>query len=100
VIKIWIASDLHHGESISQRAAPAHDVFVCAGDWSRLDIAIETLRSGWIGNSLTVLVPGNHEYYRGVIEDMERAGADAAGGSNVFLLNPGVAVLDGVRFVG
>jgi hypothetical protein len=31
---------------------------------------------------------------------MERAGADAAGGSNVFLLNPGVAVLDGVRFVG
>jgi predicted phosphodiesterase len=98
--KLWIASDLHHGESISHQPAPAHDVFVCAGDWSRLDTAIDTLQSGIIGNGPTVLVPGNHEYYGTVIEDAERAGAELAGGSRVFLLNPGVAVLGGVRFLG
>jgi Calcineurin-like phosphoesterase len=100
VTKLWIASDLHHGESISHQPAPVHDVFVCAGDWSRLDTAIETLQSGIIGNGLTVLVPGNHEYYGTVIEDAERAGADLAGGSRVFLLNPGVAEHGDVRFLG
>jgi hypothetical protein len=47
-----------------------------------------------------VLVPGNHEYYGTVIQDVERTGAAAAAGSNVFLLNPGIAVLGGIRFVG
>jgi hypothetical protein len=98
--KLWIASDLHHGWSISRPRAPEHNVYVCAGDWSRLDTAIRTLQSGIIGNGLTVLVPGNHEFYGTVIEDAERAGGDLAGGSNVFLLNPGVAVLSDVRFLG
>ena len=47
-----------------------------------------------------MLVPGNHEYYGTVIQDMERTRAALAGGSNVFLLNPGVAVLGGARFLG
>ena len=61
--KLWIASDLHHGWSITRPRVPEHDVFVCAGDFSRLDNSIETLTSGFYGNRLTVLVPGNHEYY-------------------------------------
>jgi predicted phosphodiesterase len=99
--KLWIASDLHYGygETFTPRA-PEHDVYVCAGDFARLDAAIDMLTSGIYGNALTVLVPGNHEFYGTVIEDAERAGADAAGGSRVFLLNPGVVVLGGVRFIG
>jgi Calcineurin-like phosphoesterase len=98
--KLWIASDLHHGSSISRPRVPEHNVFVCAGDFSRLDNSIETLTSGFYGNRLTVLVPGNHEYYGCVIQDMERTGAALAGGSNVFLMNPSIAVLGGIRFVG
>jgi predicted phosphodiesterase len=100
VTKLWIASDMHFGESISSRPAPTHDVFIVAGDFSRLDKAISTLQSGIIGNGLTVFVPGNHEFYGSVIEDAERAGADAAGGTKVFLLNPGVITIGGIRFVG
>jgi Calcineurin-like phosphoesterase len=99
--KIWIASDQHHsyGSTITPRA-PLHDVFVCAGDFARLDESIDMLSSGFYGNHLTALVPGNHEYYGGIIEDMERAGADAAGASRVFLLNPGFIAIGGVRFIG
>jgi calcineurin-like phosphoesterase family protein len=98
--KLWIASDLHRGWSIMRPRVPEHDIFVCAGDFSRLDNSIETLTSGFYGNRLTVLIPGNHEYYGTVIQDMERTGAALAAGSNVFLLNPGVAVLGGARFLG
>jgi calcineurin-like phosphoesterase family protein len=98
--KLWIASDLHHGWSITRPRVPDHDVFVCAGDFSRLDNTIETLTSGLYGNRLTVVVPGNHEYYGTVIQDMERTGAALAARSSVSLLNPGVAVLRGIRFVG
>ncbi|HMJ27291.1 MAG TPA: metallophosphoesterase [Xanthobacteraceae bacterium] len=98
--KLWIASDLHHGWSITRPRVPDHEVFVCAGDFSRLDNTIETLTSGLYGNRLTVVVPGNHEYYGTVIQDMERTGAALAARSKVSLLNPGVAVLRGIRFVG
>jgi hypothetical protein len=99
--KLWIASDLHHGygDTITPRA-PAHDVYVCAGDFARLDDAIGMLTSGVYGNGITVLVPGNHEYYGTVIEDAERAGADLAGGTKVFLLNPGEVILGDIRFLG
>jgi hypothetical protein len=99
--KLWIASDQHHGHgsTITPRA-PEHDVFVCAGDWGRMREAVDTLASGFCGNGLTIFVPGNHEYYGSVIEYADREGADAAGGSKVFLLNPGVAFLGGIRFIG
>jgi hypothetical protein len=48
-----------------------------------------------------LFVAGNHEYYRGVLEDVAAEIRDAARGTNVTFLDADVVpVIDGVRFVG
>jgi len=48
-----------------------------------------------------VFVPGNHEYYKTSPSDGDAVLAACAGAlPNLHVLNPGLAVIDGVRFVG
>jgi predicted phosphodiesterase len=107
--RLWIWSDPHleQNDTLTAHPAPAHDVCVIAGDFSYLEQAVETLSAEpghWIGNkAATVYVPGNHEFYRtkrGSMESAERAAAQAAGASRLFLLNPGEVELNGIRFLG
>jgi predicted phosphodiesterase len=107
VTKLWIWSDPHYEQNDTMTAYPApdHDVCVIAGDFAYIEDAIEMLSADplWIGNGATVYVPGNHEFYRtkrDSMESAERAAAQAAGGSRVFLLNPGEIILHGTRFLG
>jgi predicted phosphodiesterase len=108
VTKLWIWSDPHYeqNDTMTAHPAPDHDVCVIAGDFSYLEQAVETLSAEpghWIGNHQTVYVPGNHEFYktrRGSMESAERAAAEAAAASRLFLLNPGEVVLNGIRFLG
>jgi predicted phosphodiesterase len=105
--RLWIWSDPHYeiNNTTTAHPAPDHDVCVIAGDFSYIEIAVQMLSDNpmWIGNRATVYVPGNHEFYRtkrGSMEAAERAAAQAAGGSRVFLLNPGETVLHSTRFLG
>ena len=106
--KLWIWSDPHYeqNDTMTAHPAPHHDVCVIAGDFSYIEDAVAMLGAepgNWIGNKQTVYVPGNHEYYRtrrGSMESAERAAAEAAAGTRVFLLNPGEVVLNGIRFLG
>jgi predicted phosphodiesterase len=106
--KLWIWSDPHYeqNDTMTAHPAPDHDVCVIAGDFSYLEQAVETLSAEpghWIGNRQTIFVPGNHEYYRtrrGSMESAERAAAESASGSRLFLLNPGEVDLNGIRFLG
>lgn len=108
---IWILSDLHQeckeNAFDPQVSAPAHaDVVVCAGD-----VDIPLARSiDWLADRMSgvpvVLVPGNHEYWRGEMDrysyqDVVAAGRDRAAARGVHLLVDGDSVvIDDVRFVG
>lgn len=113
-IRLRILSDLH--EEFRDRLgrlelpAVAADVTVLAGDLANgtdaLDIA---LRPEFDGTD-RILVPGNHEFYGGLLEPVraalreavKRADADVAvrARGRVVLLDDDVLVLRGVRFVG
>ncbi|KNZ30798.1 MAG: metallophosphoesterase [Methylibium sp. NZG] len=110
-MKLLVLSDLHL--EFADMAVPAgadFDVAVLAGDivcpgsnalaWARRASTLERAKA-------VVLVPGNHEYYDGVMPDelaaMRRAARDDARRSispPAHLLDGDVAVIDGVRFLG
>ena len=100
--KLWIFSDLHYEQGNSlPRSAPEHDICICAGDLNHLPWAIESLKSGELGNGTTIYVPGNHDFYRqSSIEYASKIGADSAIHSNVFLANPAEYCFHGIRFLG
>lgn len=102
-MKILILSDLHIEFGTFRVPDVNVDVVVLAGDiaasaakavrWAR--------RAGNFGEQTPlVFVPGNHEFYGGVlqttIDDMRSAAAD----SNAFALDSGQVALGGVRFLG
>jgi predicted phosphodiesterase len=102
VTRLWIFSDLHYEMGNSDPpAAPSHDVCVCAGDFNRLEWAVEQLASGDLGNGTTIYVPGNHDFCRAEsMEGAERVAAEKVKGSSVFLANPDEYVFKGTRFLG
>lgn len=104
-MKIFTASDLHgemgpHGYDIPQGLD--FDVAVFAGDIARGPKAVEWLLGQQALRDRPILfVAGNHEYYRGILEDVASEIRNAARGTNIHVLDAvEVPVIEGVRFVG
>lgn len=109
-MRIQILSDLHFefdrdgGESFSRSVPVSGDVLVLAGDMVPLRDPDE-VRQAFTGFCSrfphVVFVPGNHEYYRTRPADADALLADCAQEfPGLHVMNPGVAVIDGTRFVG
>ncbi|SEL82092.1 Calcineurin-like phosphoesterase [Variovorax sp. YR750] len=102
-MKLLILSDLHlkFGTFLVPKAD--YDVVILAGDisvpgskalrWAR--------RSENFGETVPILfVPGNHEFYQGVLQTSLKEMALTAKACNVHLLAQGDVVIAGVRFLG
>lgn len=103
-MRIQIASDLHLEHLVwrfpdFRGVEPAAaDVLVLAGDIAAGTDALD-LFANW--PCPVIYVPGNHEYYGSSIDQVAAAYvARAAGASKVTVLDGGVAIIAGVRFVG
>jgi predicted phosphodiesterase len=96
-MKLNILSDLHLSVAPLSRPRNDADVVILAGDIARPAQAVE-----WAaGFGKPVLyVPGNHEFYGSSIDETREALRAASRPTSVQLLDDGVAVIDGVRFVG
>ncbi|MGO8627726.1 metallophosphoesterase [Rhizobium ruizarguesonis] len=103
-MKAWIFSDLHLERGTSADFdIPDADVCICAGDISDRGVvpSIRFLGEVVAPRMPVVFVPGNHEYYRASIEEGFDAGVEEAlKFDDVFILDGGVASIDGVHFVG
>lgn len=109
-MRIQILSDLHFefdrdgGEAFARAVPVAADVLVLGGDLIPLREQGPVRRAfSWFCSRFphVVFVPGNHEYYRTRPADADALLATCAQGfPNLHVLDPGVAVIDGVRFVG
>src|SRR4051812_27225061 len=109
-MRVQILSDLHFefdrdgGEAFTRAVPVAGDVLVLAGDVILLREAEEAHRVFDRFCSRfphVVFVPGNHEYYRSRPADADAVLAGCAQRhANLHVLNPGVAAIDGTRFVG
>ncbi|SDY35960.1 Calcineurin-like phosphoesterase [Variovorax sp. YR266] len=102
-MKLLILSDLHLEFGSVLVPKIDYDVVILAGDisvpgskamrWAR--------RSENFGETVPILfVPGNHEFYQGVLQTSLKEMALTAMACNVHLLAPGEAVIAGVRFLG
>lgn len=103
--RLLVLSNLHleHRPAWSlPEAFPPFEVAVFAGDVDGSpERAVHRLAAapGLAGHPI-VYVPGNHEFYRGSMEERLAAGKAACTGSRVHLLDRDTVVLHGVRFVG
>lgn len=108
--RIQVLSDLHFefdrdGGEVFARAVPlAGDVLILGGDLIPLREAATVRRAfSWFCDRVphVIFVPGNHEYYRSRPVDADALLAACAQEiPNLHVLNPGVATIDGTRFVG
>jgi Icc-related predicted phosphoesterase len=109
-VRIQLISDLHFefhrdgGAEFARNMPIAGDVIVIAGDLLPLVDLEATYRTfGWFCQRVAhvVFVPGNHEYYGTSPANADTLlNACARHLPNLHVLNPGVAAIDGVRFVG
>lgn len=98
-MKIHILSDLHKELAKYQPQQADADVIVLAGDIDKGARGIAWARQTWPDKEI-VYVPGNHEYYGSSIEEENKQMAKAGKSHGVHVLNPGEAVIQGVRFLG
>lgn len=109
-LPIQILSDLHfefdpdNGETFAREVPVAGDVLVLAGDIIplRKDLPVYQALS-WFCQRFphVVFVPGNHEYYKTCPVDAETLlGTCARDIPNLHVLNPGITLIEGIRFVG
>lgn len=104
-MRILVLSDLHldHFPGYSLPADfPPHDVAVVAGDVAGPAPAGVRYLAGLpqLAGSRILMVAGNHEFYRREVESTLREAQEAAAGTNVTLLDRGVATVGGTTFVG
>jgi len=109
-MRIQILSDLHlefdrdGGEGFAESVPVAGDVLVLAGDLIPLRAAEQVRQAlSWFCDRFpdVIFVPGNHEYYKTRPEDAEALlHACALQIPNLHVLNPGIALIGGRRFVG
>lgn len=101
-MKIQILSDLHLeflGIDIDSDGVDS-DVVVLAGDIHPGSDGIEWAARTWQGKPV-IYVPGNHEYYGQVYQELRRSMREvAAQHDNIRLLDQDACVIDGVLFVG
>lgn len=102
-MKLLILSDLHLEFGVFNVPKIDYDVVILAGDifvpgskamrWAR--------RADTFGDTVSIVfVPGNHEFYSGVLQTTQKEMALSAAACKVHLLAPGEAVIEGVRFLG
>jgi len=102
-VKLLILSDLHLEFGVFNVPKIDYDVVILAGDifvpgskamrWAR--------RADTFGDTVSIVfVPGNHEFYSGVLQTTQKEMALSAAACKVHLLAPGEAVIEGVRFLG
>lgn len=104
-MRIFTASDLHGGMGPHGYDIPHgldFDVAVFAGDIGRGPAAVDwLLGQKALRDRPVMFVAGNHEYYRGLLQDVASLIRGACRGTNVTFLDADeVPVIDGVRFVG
>lgn len=103
--RILVLSDLHldHRPAWSMPASfPPYDVAVFAGDVDG-SVARSVRRlaeSPALAGRPSILVPGNHEFYGGEVEERLAEGREACAGTDVNLLDRDSVVLEGVQFTG
>jgi predicted phosphodiesterase len=96
-MKLQIMSDLHlaFGEPVIPQTDA--DLIVLAGDIGRPRQAI---RWAYGLGKPVLYVPGNHEFYGGVIAQVLSEMRGLAAGTNIRVLDDDEAIIDGVRFLG
>lgn len=104
-MRIRILSDLHEEYAYKLGAlefdALAADVTILAGDIANGVRAIEVAKRAAFAGSQVIVVPGNHEYYEGQIDQvLEQMRAAAQATPNIHLLDQDTVTIQGVRFVG
>jgi predicted phosphodiesterase len=96
-MKLQIMSDLHIAFGEPSIPATDADVIVLAGDVGRPHQSIRWAH----GLGKTVLyVPGNHEFYGGIVGQVLSEMRGMAAGSNIHILDDDEITLGGVRFLG
>jgi predicted phosphodiesterase len=109
-LRIQLLSDLHFeferdgGEAFAKDVPVAGDVLVLAGDMIPLRER-NAVRSAfsWFCDRFkhVIFVPGNHEYYKTNPVDAEALlVACAREIPNLHVLNPGIILIEGIRFIG
>lgn len=99
-MKLQVLSDLHleANNPIPPRAAEA-DLMVLAGDLAPYDPRVlRAVVDTWQAHIL--YVPGNHEFYRGEIDDVRTRLAATCADLGIDLLDRRSIRVDGVRFIG
>lgn len=102
-MRLQIFSDLHleFGERDIPPLAKDTDFVVLAGDIApACTRRIADIAETWIGARHILYVPGNHEYYGRDIEDARSELGQDCRWRGVTLLDPGVAVIGHVHFIG
>jgi Icc-related predicted phosphoesterase len=104
-MRIRILSDLHEEYASKLGALEFEpidaDVTILAGDIASGVRAIEVALRPAFAQTQVIVVPGNHEYYDGQIDQvLLQMRAAAALSTNVHLLDQDSITLDGVRFLG
>ena len=101
-MKLQVLSDLHleAHNPIPPRAEEA-DLVVLAGDLAPYDPRrLRAVADAWRGAAPILYVPGNHEFYRGEIDDVRRRLAATCGDLGIHLLDRRSIRVNGVRFIG
>lgn len=102
-VKLLIISDLHLEFGSFLVPKVECDVVILAGDiFAPGSKAMRWARQAEnLGETVPIFfVPGNHEFYQGVLQTTLKEMALTARSCNVHLLAPGEAVIAGVRFLG
>jgi predicted phosphodiesterase len=109
-LSIQILSDLHFefdpdgGEAFAKEVPVTGDVLVLAGDLIPLREAASIRRAfNWFCDRFAhvIFVPGNHEYYKTRPVEAEALLVTCAREiPNLHVLNPGIVLIEGTRFIG
>lgn len=102
-MKLLILSDLHLEFGQFRVPDVDYDVVVLAGDVSACarKVPFWACRTTNFGEEIPIIfIPGNHEFYGGVMSSTLMALRQASVGTNFHTLDCGEAVIDGVRFLG
>jgi len=99
LMKVQVLSDLHLECSSYAPPETTADIIILAGDIAEGIDGIEWAKQAF--DIPVMYVPGNHEFHNFYTMDQNRSRMRAAAsGSNVILLDNGVAYVDGIRFIG
>lgn len=98
-MKLLILADLHKEFEPFDRTDTEADVVILAGDTDTKTKGIEWAKTAFAGRPV-LYVPGNHEYYGCCYQKHRGEMREAAGGSNVVLLDRDSCEINGVVFLG